>query len=751
MLKLIGYADRVSVAPGETIRFMVSALQNQPYRAEIVRLIHGDANPEGPGFKAERVANGVDGAFHGRAHPIACGSWGRIPHHWAMDGGTGAITLAVMIWPTTPAKGRQALLGRWEETRGTGILLEIDAHGCLAVRVGDGKAVVQLGSARPLQTRRWYLAAASYDPAAGTVTLIQRPMQTFAGINDAAILSSPAPEPAAQGLPVTMAATLAGDQPVLHYNGKLDSPRLAAGVVPPERLEALIGWPCPADLAPYMTGAWDLARETRTTRIVDAGPNDLEGGLINLPTRAMKGWRWDGSEHCWWRKPEHYGAIHFHDSDLYDAGWPNDFSWTIPQDLRSGCYCAHVWSGDAEDGTEEDYIPFFIRPPRQAAPGSRPKLAFLAPTAAYMAYANDRNGLESAGAELVINRVLTYQLSDLFLQEHPELGRSLYDHHTDGSGVAYSSYLRPVLNFRPKYSSWLGAYGSGLWQFNADTHVLDWLECHVGEPFDVITDEDLHKEGIDILRHYSVIVTGTHPEYHSTRMWDAMRAWIDQGGRLMYIAANGWYWRIAWHDTLPSVIEVRRGEDGIRSWEAEAGEYWHSFNGEYGGLWQRQGRPPQTLTGIGFIAQGFDVCSYYRRKPASHDPSFSWMWEGIEDEIIGDFGLVGGGAAGLELDGVSARRGTPPNTVVLASSEAHSDVIMLVNEEFGVVPPNLVGSQHPDVRADITFYDTPSGGAVWSTGSIAWCGSLSWNNYDNNVSRLTANVLRRFLEPQPFR
>ena len=56
MLKLIGYADRFSVAPGETIRFMVSALDGQAYRAEIVRLIHGDANPEGPGLQVGTVS-----------------------------------------------------------------------------------------------------------------------------------------------------------------------------------------------------------------------------------------------------------------------------------------------------------------------------------------------------------------------------------------------------------------------------------------------------------------------------------------------------------------------------------------------------------------------------------------------------------------------------------------------------------------------------------------------------------------------
>lgn len=45
---IVGYADRFRVEPGETIRFMVSS-ESPSYRADIVRLIHGDPNPEGPG------------------------------------------------------------------------------------------------------------------------------------------------------------------------------------------------------------------------------------------------------------------------------------------------------------------------------------------------------------------------------------------------------------------------------------------------------------------------------------------------------------------------------------------------------------------------------------------------------------------------------------------------------------------------------------------------------------------------------
>jgi N,N-dimethylformamidase len=39
---------------------------------------------------------------------------------------------------------------------------------------------------------------------------------------------------------------------------------------------------------------------------------------------------------------------------------------------------------------------------------------------------------------------------------------------------------------------------------------------------------------------------------------------------------------------------------------------------------------------------------------------------------------------------------------------------------------------------------------VFSFSSIAWAGSLSHNGYDNNVSRLTGNVLRRFAQDGPI-
>lgn len=755
MQKIVGYADRLSVGPGETVRFMVSTDRPRPFAARMVRVINGDANPAGPGVKLEHRPSAIEGRYEGRPQPIAAGSHMRVPHH-PRQTPEGGLTVAAMLWPTLPVlpdgeTRRQAVIGQWSEAERRGWLLEVDETGRLRFKVGDGRTVYSVTAPSPLTERRWVLAAGIHDPAAGTITVVQRALDPYVaaqGPGETAIDGVAAIAPAAVDLMV--AARPDGSAAADHYDGKIDSPILLAAALDPDALDGLFRRPLAPATAAQVVACWDFSIDIPGITAYDVGPHQMHGALHNLPARAMKGWNWTGECHDWTRKPEHYGAIHFHADDLYDAGWEPAFAWTVPDDWPSGAYACHLAVGDAEDGSEEDLVPVFVRAGKKPVPGrERPKVAFLVPTAAYMAYANDHNHLLDTSAEMVINRLLVMQPSDLFIQEHPEYGLSLYDSHRDGSGVCYSSYLRPVLNMRPRYAGWLGAYGSGLWQYNADTHLLDWLEAQ-GIPFDVVTDEDLHRDGVEAIAPYRVVLSGTHPEYHSTRMWDAMMAWQSRGGRLMYLGANGWYWRIAFHRDLPGVIEVRRAEDGIRCWAAEPGEYYHSFTGEYGGLWRRQDRPPNVVTGVGFTAQGFDWCSYYRRTPASRDPRAAFIFEGVEEEIIGNFGLIGNGAAGLELDRADMRLGTPPHALVLASSEGHSDIYLVVTEEVNVTTPDITGSQSPLCRADLTFYETPSGGAVFSTGSIAWCGSLSHNGYDNNVSRITANVLRRFMDETPF-
>jgi N,N-dimethylformamidase len=480
--------------------------------------------------------------------------------------------------------------------------------------------------------------------------------------------------------------------------------------------------------------AWDFSREIGGVNVIDAGPNGLHGRAVNLPSRAVKGFNWSGNEQNWRHAPLEYGAIHFHDDDLYDAEWETDFTYEIPGDLRSGVYAVRLQADD-----DEWYVTFFVRPPRGTTTA---KTAFLASTATYMAYSNIQWTWQEFFGEVAETYWTTMEPGEVFLQEHAEYGLSTYDNHSDGSGVRYASRLRPVSQVGPKTLP--------VWNINNDTHIIGWFE-EKGIEYDVITDEDLHNEGVALLEQYSAVVTGAHPEYYTTAMWDGLRTYLARGGRMAYLGGNGFIWRCAMSDSMPGVIELRRAEDGIRYRNEEPGEYYMEFNGEYGGLWRRLGTSPQALCGVGTVAVGFDVSGYYVRKEGSFDDRAKFIFEGIgDDELIGNFGYFAGGASGTEIDAVDPMLGTPPHTLILATSEGHSANTTIVPDEIGFNHAVMDGIQNPNVRADMTFFETPGGGAVFSVGSIAWPGSLPHNGYDNNVSRICENVLRRFVDDTPF-
>jgi N,N-dimethylformamidase len=729
-LAIVGYADAWSVRPGDTIKVMVSCEGGAAsYRAQIVRLLCGDDSPKGPGYKEQAVEHPANGEYAGRRQAIHAGSYVVVPTRPALQSLT-SFTLQALIWPTTPGRGAQTLLGRWDEGREAGYALIIDETGAAALRLGDGSGRTQVVSTEaPLDARAWYEVSASYDNRTRAVHVSQVPLRARARDDSPAsveAIASVSPTLLPE-TPFLMAAHLREQRAGRlvtggHYNGKIEAPRLARSADGGE-----------------VVAAWDFAREIPGDDIVDISGNGLDGVAVNLPARAMTGHLWNGEVHRWTEKPEHYAAIHFHDDDLYDAGWEADFEVSIPRDMRSGVYAVKLSCDPArEDGGHEGFVTFFVLPPKGKATAP---VAFLAPTATYMAYANSHHGWDDPLAEITYGSLLDFGPTELCLNQRREFGVSTYDVHTDGSGSCYSSRLRPILNTRPKHR---------LWNFGADLHVIDWLEA-TGQAYDVITDEELHRAGAAALKPYRAVLTGTHPEYHSRQMIQGIDDYLQGGGRLMYLGGNGFYWRIAFHPEKPGVIEVRRGENGTRTWIADAGEYYLSCTGEMSGLWRASGWSSHRLVGISFGSEGFDVSSYYRRRAGSFDPRAGFIFAGVgADERIGDFGAVGGGAAGLELDIADPRLGTPPHALVLASSENHSNVYLMTPEEIISTYPGLDGIEDPRVRADMVFFETPNGGAVFSTGSIAWAGSLGHNGYDNNVARISGNVLRRFLDPTPL-
>jgi N,N-dimethylformamidase len=767
-LRLIGYGDRWTVQQGERVAFHVTCDGPAGYRAELIRLIHGDTHPSGPGFKEVRVASAADGVYPGRRQVIHSGSYGLVADRRSLR--VESFTLQCWIWPTLPTKvegyykpGPQAIIAKWSAGRGYGLFIEQD--GRVSLRVNDEV----LRAPAPVRDRAWHFVAATFDAQTGRAVLHHEPQLRYA--------LDPAPEAveAAFGTPIAhdpIPFVFAGHveqrgEAQLDganmpdgwlvgglYNGKIDAPRLCNRALTRLEIETMKLGASPelderrgpgptGELSTCLVGSWDFSEDIPSLRIVDRGPYRLEGRLVNLPARGMTGHNWRGVETNWTHSPREYGAIHFHDDDLDDARWDVDFTLDVPADLVSAVYAMKLTTDDGD----EEYVPFVVRPPLGSP---QAKIALIMSTTDYMAYANEHLATNAGGAELLVYRTPILNPSNLFLAEHREYGNSQYDTHTDLSGVHLSSRLRPILNFRPKYDSWLT---QAPWQFNADLHLVDWL-TEKGYEFDVITDEDISYDGLERIEGYNVLLTATHPEHKDGHYLDAIHAYKERGGRFMYMGGDGFYWRHTFHPAYGrgEVTEMRRGESGIRPWRADPGEYHHQSDGRLGGMWRFVGRHLHAVAGTGMAAQGFDISTYFKRTVESNDPRISWAFDGITfDERLGDFGLVGGGAAGAEVDTVDTTLGSPPHTLLVATSAGlHTDAYLLVTELFGINEAGLSGTQHPRVRGDMAYHETPNGGAVFAFSSIAYCGSLSHNGYDNNISRLTANVLDRFMQDGPL-
>ncbi|MFN7921364.1 MAG: DUF6605 domain-containing protein [Bryobacteraceae bacterium] len=238
-----------------------------------------------------------------------------------------------------------------------------------------------------------------------------------------------------------------------------------------------------------------------------------------------------------------------------------------------------------------------------------------------------------------------------------------------------------------------------------------WLE-EQGHAYDLYAEAQLH-DGTLPLDSYRVVMLAIHPEYWTRQMYFALKKWVfERGGRLMYLAGNGLNCEVVFDD------DRMRCLSHCNSLHGELGG--HSDDGtiEYESRMHRTLESEANLLGVVCTAPGLMTAAPYRVIDDSH-----WIFEGTglqNGDLFGEHTLherVPGGASGHETDKMSPS--SPKNTVLLAKG---------INADEG--------------GSDITYFDTPSGGAVFSVGSITWIPGMF---PDERVSRITSNVLERFL------
>jgi hypothetical protein len=244
----------------------------------------------------------------------------------------------------------------------------------------------------------------------------------------------------------------------------------------------------------------------------------------------------------------------------------------------------------------------------------------------------------------------------------------------------------------------------------AEWRLLGWMERE-RIAYDLYAETQLHFGQLP-LDSYRVLVISTHPEYWSREMYFAVKQWVNErGGRLVYLGGNGLNCEVSFPDEATMIVH---NEDMRRLAQEPALESRFGMRVE----------SEANLLGVVYDERGVMTAAPYRVLEPEH-----WAFAGTGVSRGDTFGAaslherIPGGASGHETDKISAS--SPPNLEHLAKG---------LNGEGGV--ESLGGG-------DIIHYTTTSGGAVFSVGSITWPSSVL---VDPVVSRITANVLRRFMQ-----
>ncbi len=238
----------------------------------------------------------------------------------------------------------------------------------------------------------------------------------------------------------------------------------------------------------------------------------------------------------------------------------------------------------------------------------------------------------------------------------------------------------------------------------AEWRLLGWLERE-GFGHDLYAETQFDA-GVMDLHRYRVLIISTHPEYWTRSMYDRLKSWVvDDGGKLMYLGGNGINCEV---ELLP--------DDRMRVMN----ENYHDRGPDYESRFGMRGESEASLLGTTTTMSGYETGAPYRVLEPQH-----WAFAGTSLGAGDLFGSVSldrraiGGASGHETD--KRTPSTPPQAKLLAK-----------------------GTNPDDGGAEMLHIEFPSGGEVFTVGSISYTCSIA---VDSDVSRVTANVLSRFLAP----
>ncbi|MBC2638256.1 hypothetical protein H5400_04985 [Rhodococcus wratislaviensis] len=279
----------------------------------------------------------------------------------------------------------------------------------------------------------------------------------------------------------------------------------------------------------------------------------------------------------------------------------------------------------------------------------------------------------NAGRIVVVNAVTTWQAYNRWG------GYSLYD---SPSGKK-SERSRAVSFDRPYQSDTMQGAGDFLY---FEMPFLLFAE-RSGRPLGYVTDVDLHADP-HLLDGAAAVITLGHDEYWSANMRNNVTAARDQGVNLAFLGGNEMYRHIRFED---SPVGANRVEVDYKSFDEDPASRTHPLDATQEWRSSPNPRPESVILG-----------NYYQCNPVTADMVVSdaknWLLDGIVADRQKLPGMVGNEYAQIDLDVPTPR----PIEALF-----HSPLTCQGKTGF----------------ADASYYTTPSGAAVFSTGTQWWiCG-----------------------------
>jgi hypothetical protein len=234
--------------------------------------------------------------------------------------------------------------------------------------------------------------------------------------------------------------------------------------------------------------------------------------------------------------------------------------------------------------------------------------------------------------------------------------------------------------------------------------LFGWMERE-GIEYDFYA-ENQFDDGTLNLSDYKVLVLSTHPEYWTINMYKKLKAWVANGGRLLYLGGNG----------INCSVEL--GDDAMKVFNMDLSDWLphRAYSGDGALIPSRFGlrhENESSLLGVVMSFAGMGTGAPYEVLDADH-PIFSGT--GLKNGDHFGFQTLAircpGGASGHETDKMDSK--TPENTKLLAR-----------------------GTNGPGAGAELVSYTTPNRGLVISVGSVNWGAGLP---IDETLSKITRNM-----------